>query len=312
MSTNNTSLNSNNLTHSAESLPSMRHNFPPNSLPGTNLVCLAPTSDLQGRRNSKIKQMSSIEPCEEVRFRTPPTPPTVTVPLYIYPSPGSWEPLHVAIAANPGLHFFIILNPNNGPGGSIPDACYVAEVARLRTPANTTLFGYIHMSWGQREYNHVIADISTWADWARYPDCDIHVDGIFVDEAPSSVAFLEHVRGLKQHAKTVFPVNVILWTNPGVPVDSAFYAEADIINACENYYDHYIRQKSVFSVPVSLRSKTSMMIHHYTGSTKQLCLDVDTLLRAGYRLALVTTDPDYTNFSTMWLEFLAALASEQR
>jgi hypothetical protein len=115
------------------------------------------------------------------------------------------------------------------------------------------------MSWGQREYSHVIADISTCPDSARYPDCDIHVDGIFVDESPSSVAFLEHIRGLKQHVKTVFPGNVILWTNPGIPVNSAFYAETDIINACENNYDHYIRQKSGFSVPVSLRPKTSMM-----------------------------------------------------
>jgi hypothetical protein len=252
--------------------------------------------------------MLPLETCEEPLFRTS---PTVTVPLYIYPSPGSWDPLHDAIATNPDLHFCIILNPSNGPGSSVPDSRYIAEVARLRTPANTTLFGYVHMSWGQREYNHVIADISTWAAWASYPDYDIHVDGIFLDEAPSSVAFLEHVRGLKQHAKTVFSGNIILWTNPGVPIDSAFYAEADIINACEDNYDHYMRQESIFSVQVSLRSKTSMMIHHYTGSTKQLCLDVETLLQAGYRLVLITTDSDYTNFSTMWLEFLAALAFEK-
>ncbi|KAH6612972.1 Spherulation-specific family 4 [Boeremia exigua] len=246
--------------------------------------------------------------CREMLCRTL---PTVTVPLYIYPGPGSWNPLHVAIATNPGLHFCIIINPSNGPGSPVPDANYIAEVARLRAPANTTLFGYVHMTWGQRDYNHVVADISTWAAWAGYPECDIHVDGIFVDEAPSSVAFLKYMKGLKQHARTVFSGNAILWTNPGVPVDSAFYAEADIINACENSHDHYTRQKLISSVPMSLRSKTSLMIHHYTRSTKQLRLDVEALLRAGYHFAFITTDVGYTYFSTMWLDFIAALASQK-
>jgi hypothetical protein len=93
------------LIHSAESLPSMRHNYSPNSLPSTNLVRLAPTSYLQGRRNGTVK-MSSIETFEEIFLRAP---PTVTVPLYVYPSPGSWDPLHVAVAANPGLHFLSFL-----------------------------------------------------------------------------------------------------------------------------------------------------------------------------------------------------------
>lgn len=250
-------------------------------------------------------KMSSLETCTD---GLPPLPsPTVTIPLYIYPSPGSWEPLHIAISENPDLEFYIILNPNNGPGGRVPDARYVTEIARLRMAPNTTLFGYVHISWGKREQDCVTGDISNWAAWACHPTIDIHVDGIFLDEAPSCVTFLEHIRALRQHATTAFSGNVIFWTNPGVPVDSVFYAEADIINACENTYDQYTRQRSLFSIPISLRSKTSIMVHDYSGSTEQLHLQAEKLQHTGFHLALITTDTDYTKFSAMWFEFLTAL-----
>jgi hypothetical protein len=239
------------------------------------------------------------------------TSPTIAVPLYIYPSPGSWEPVHTAISRNPGLNFHIILNLSNGPGNSIPDANYVAEVARLRMMPNATLFGYVHVSWGKQDHDRVNADTSTWSAWNRYSYADIHVDGIFLDEAPSSIAFLEHIRIIKRYAAIAFSKSIILWSNPGVPVDSRFHAEAEIINTCEDKYDHQVLQKSLFSIPVRKQSETSILVHDYTGSIQQLCLDVQALRYAGYRSALITTDSNYTNFSEMWLEFVSALATER-
>lgn len=242
----------------------------------------------------------------------PPNPPIITIPLYIYPSPGAWEPLHVEIARNPNLHYYVILNPSNGPGSPMPDAHYIAETARLRMAANTTLFGYVHMSWGERKHDQIVADISTWAAWAHLVNPNIRMDGIFLDEAPSSVAFLEHIKSLKQHARRAFAGDIILWTNPGVPVDSAFYADADVINACEDSHNHWMLERPIFSIPISLRPKTSIIIHDYTGSTTQLRVDTETLRHAGYCMALITTDSNYTRFSATWHEFVALLAKKTR
>ncbi|KAF2993833.1 hypothetical protein E8E13_002478 [Curvularia kusanoi] len=215
------------------------------------------------------------------------------------------------MSENPGLNFYIILNPGNGPGNSIPDANYVAEVARLRMMPNATLFGYVHVSWGERERSRVNADISAWAAWKRCSYPDIHMDGIFLDEAPSSIRFLEYVRSIKQYAAIAFSKSIMLWSNPGVPVDSAFYAEADIINACEEKHDRHMLQKILSSTPALQQSKTSILIHDYNGSTQQLCLDVQALRYAGYGSALITTDSNYTKFSDMWSEFVTALAMER-
>ena len=268
------------------------------ALPG-----LPEMSGLRSRLASSVKQILTSKSANQATSSA--SPPTVAIPLYIYPSPQAWEPLHTAIVNNPSVTFQIIINPNNGPGSAVPDANYIAEVARLNSKANTTLFGYVHVSWGKRTLSDVLCDISTWSDWARFDKADIHVDGIFIDEAPSDIAFLEYMKKARAHAKTKFPEKVVVWTNPGVPVDAAFYAEADLVNSCENSHRAWSHQKHISATPENLRSKSTVMIHDYRGSSAQLRSEADNLRKAGYRACLISTDSNYTTFSRLWQEYIS-------
>ena len=96
------------------------------ALPG-----LPEMTGLRSRLASSVKQiLTSKSPYQATASVSP---PTVAIPLYIYPSPQAWEPLHNAIVDNPSVTFQIIINPNNGPGSAAPDANYIAEVARLNS-----------------------------------------------------------------------------------------------------------------------------------------------------------------------------------
>ena len=43
---------------------------------------------------------------------------SVLLPLYVYPSPGVWNPVFDAITAHPNVLFYVVVNPDSGPGAS--------------------------------------------------------------------------------------------------------------------------------------------------------------------------------------------------
>lgn len=253
----------------------------------------------------RIESMSSMPDFERPGVRTL----AIAIPLYIYPAPGCWEPLFEIMAENPSVEFYAIVNPGNGPGGAVPDANYIDQVARLKSFPNATLFGYVHVSWGKRALDVVLGDISTWAAWARYPDADIRVDGIFVDEAPADMAMVRYMGDVYRHVKAAFgdgPAPV--WTNPGVRVHDAFYASADLVNSHENTHAGWVAGGSA---AVSVHPKSTAMIHSYSGSPAQLRTDAASLSRAGYRAALITTSNCYTSFSSSFRDLTKALTSQK-
>ena len=81
-----------------------------------------------------------------------------------------------AVAANPSLQFYTIVNPNSGPGAPpYPSMDYVAAIAKLHTHANVKALGYVHTSWAERALADVESDIDTYAGWTGYTGADIHV-----------------------------------------------------------------------------------------------------------------------------------------
>ena len=149
------------------------------------------------------------------------TPPkaSVLVPLYVYPSPGTWEPLFTAsvtttpplsddsklthldrIASHPGLNFTVVVNPASGPGNGVgPDANYTREIPRLNAYANVRTVGYVSTDYAKRNLSLVLRDISTYSAWsenATFPGLGMH--GIFLDETssqyePASAQFYETI-----------------------------------------------------------------------------------------------------------------------
>lgn len=220
--------------------------------------------------------------------------PSIATPLYVYPSPEAWKPIFDFLEKNPTVHLHLVINPASGPGGPVPDENYIANVARLNTYRNAELYGYVHVSWANRPIEDVCADITTWSKWSEYSKADIHVEGIFVDEAPSKPDKLLYMRDVWSHARTAFDGKVAVWTNPGVVIDASFYDYADLVNAFENTADCWFGQKSEEGIPLPLRPKSSVMLHSFPGSGGDLQKALSKLAKAEYHTALLTESSSYT------------------
>jgi len=128
----------------------------------------------------------------------------VLVPLYVYPSPGAWDPLYNAyvrhqyftfssqlitgrISGHPRLEFTIVVNPASGPGtGSGPDGNYTREIPRLNAFANVRTVGYVSTNYTNRDLDSILGDISTYSAWSENATAgNLSMHGIFLDETPA-------------------------------------------------------------------------------------------------------------------------------
>jgi len=225
----------------------------------------------------------------------------IAVPLYIYPGESSWNDLVAAVMDHPSACFDVIINPHNGPGGTVPDSTYIAWISRLNSLKSVKMYGYVHTLWGKREISLVKADIDTYEAWAKYPRADIHVAGIFLDEAPSSPDLVEHMREIYLHAKSSMTNGCTVWTNPGVPVDARYFGAADLINTFENTYEEWKAHNSASEMHLG---RSTVMIHTYDAHPAQLERDTAGVSAAGYHGVLITTMGGYEGFSKSWHEFV--------
>ncbi|CBX95785.1 hypothetical protein IAQ61_004619 [Plenodomus lingam] len=113
---------------------------------------------------------------------------SILVPLYIYPSPGAWDPLYSAAKSHWDVEFTVILNPCSGPCmGSLPDQVYLDEIPKLQSYPNIRTLGYVATHYLDKEIETVFAEIDTYAKWPTVSNISkMRVDGIFFDETPSS------------------------------------------------------------------------------------------------------------------------------
>lgn len=133
-----------------------------------------------------------------------------------------------SISAHPASPWYIIINPNSGPGSAPqPDAGYAAGIKSLRAAGDVTLLGYVATTQGRRMPNDVIADIDTYHGWAE----DVAVDGIFFDETGADMAAV--YRTYAQHVKDTSSGYVIL--NPGSAIGTEYFDFVDQIVTLESY-----------------------------------------------------------------------------
>lgn len=238
---------------------------------------------------------------------------SIILPLYIYPSgdtpsTGTWGPLFTAISANPSVNFTVIVNPASGPGKTAyPDSNYIANVAQLNSQPTVTTLGYVHTNYTNRKISYVQSDVKVYAAWANYTKADIHVDGIFLDEAPAtgSSANLNYMSQAATAVRNYLPSGrSIIMTNPGVQVDQRFYSYADFINVFENTYAAYTNS-SVAATPAAFANKAVFMIHTFTGNTAMQRKVVNDTQQGNIGGLLITTANDYDAFSGMWTSFCA-------
>ncbi len=138
--------------------------------------------------------------------------PSVLVPAYFYPGKGNlryWDELARAARSIPVK---VILNPSSGPGES-SDSNYRAVLRKLRS-AEARILGYVHTSYGDRDFEEVTSDIRTF--FRLYT-----VDGFFLDEMstdPSTTGYYARIRDLiKETDRTLEIVG-----NPGTIASESF------------------------------------------------------------------------------------------
>ncbi|KAJ4424199.1 hypothetical protein N0V82_001065 [Gnomoniopsis sp. IMI 355080] len=161
----------------------------------------------------------------------------VMVPLYVYPGNNSWtnpdwSAAVDAIKANSHLHFYVVINPNNGPlntsdpsgdnGGYcnvysnpdyIPHGCnrdWTTHLATINKLSNAQTLGYVYTSYGARDSADVKADIAEWAAWDKAPTwtegqkVDISIHGLWFDEIGTDPGNSTEIADLITYANATF------------------------------------------------------------------------------------------------------------
>ncbi|TVY83392.1 Spherulin-4, partial [Lachnellula suecica] len=169
----------------------------------------------------------------------------ILVPLYVYPSPGAWEPLFAAITKNPHLNFTIVVNPASGPGVEpTPDGNYTREISRLNEHANVRTVGYVSTNYTDRNISLALRDVETYSAWSENSTISgLAVHGIFLDETPSqyqlaSARYLDTLASAI-NSDTGFGKNPLIIHNPGTIPDPRYLTSANLTVVFEGTYSTY-------------------------------------------------------------------------
>ncbi|TVY49352.1 Spherulin [Lachnellula occidentalis] len=194
--------------------------------------------------------------------KKPSTPKgTVLVPLYVYPSPGAWDPLLIAHATNtlhhdfkltttritnhPRLNFTVVVNPASGPGlEPTPDSNYTREIPKLNQHANVRTVGYVSTSYTNRNISLALRDIETYSAWSENSTiAGLGLQGIFLDETPSqyqatSAKFLDTLAD-SITSQTGLGTDPLIIHNPGTIPDPRYMRSANLTVVFEGAYSTY-------------------------------------------------------------------------
>ncbi|KAF3932605.1 Spherulin-4 [Dactylellina cionopaga] len=237
---------------------------------------------------------------------------SILIPLYIYPSPGAWDPLFKIIKNYGQQPFTVIVNPDSGPGTArFPDSNYVAGIIKLKSFRNVRVIGYVHVSYTSRNISEVCDDIDKYADWAAHPTADIRVSGVFVDEAPAEVGnedgnlnYMSNVHDRVLQSFGAIGQDGFTMTNPGTIADKGFYQFADAVVSFESplssYYapDTLQTSKDLSKSAGTAASLQGIIVTAFDGSEARERYMLHAVVARGIGYVYFTRDPDYQKFGT--------------
>ncbi|KAG9234923.1 Spherulation-specific family 4 [Amylocarpus encephaloides] len=224
------------------------------------LAVVIPIAVIFSRRSSTVKGIKS----------------TVLVPLYIYPSPGAWDPLYKVVTDNPNQNFTIILNPSSGPGAApyVSDE-YMLAVRQINAYPNVETVGYVPTGYAARNITAVLSDISVYSGWNTNANAStgtsLAVHGIFFDEAPSgfSDAAATYMKTINQAAKNSSGLlgDRTIIQNPGTIPDARLVdPTTDYSVVFEASYGEFQEKQAALSEVFLNRTRTCYIIHSVPSS----------------------------------------------
>jgi Spherulation-specific family 4 len=135
-----------------------------------------------------------------------------------------------------------IANPNSGPG----DERNVDYAAIFTEASNqgVTLVGYVSTDYGRRPQSEIKNDVDAWVRF--YPQ----IRGFFFDQQPSKSPDAGRFAELRDYAKRKIHDPLVI-TNPGVPCDEAYLAQA-VSNVICVFVNH--QGFDQFELPATLKA----------------------------------------------------------
>src|SRR5881397_1330215 len=97
----------------------------------------------------------------------------IVIPLYTYPTDGSWAETLQAKNAHPNVPIIAVINPSNGPGGA-SDLKFVQGVKNFQA-AGIIVLGYVATGYASQLISSLESQIGSYKNWYS-------VNGIFFDE----------------------------------------------------------------------------------------------------------------------------------
>jgi len=139
------------------------------------------------------------------------------VPAYIYPGGDGRKEWERLIGAASKVEIVAIANPNSGPGDgrNIDYAAIFTEASNQ----GITLVGYVSTDYGKRPQPEIKNDVDSWVQF--YPQ----IRGFFFDQQPREGRDAVHFAELRDYVKRKIRDPLVI-TNPGVPCDEAYLAQA--------------------------------------------------------------------------------------
>ncbi|KAJ7164188.1 Spherulation-specific family 4-domain-containing protein [Mycena filopes] len=152
----------------------------------------------------------------------------ILLPLNIYPNSNctSWAPVSAAISTQPRAKWYIIVNPDNGPGPT--DATYQSCVSKIPASDGQIIMGLVDTLGG-----NVDGDIDTYAGW----DSAARPVGIFFDNVSPTADRLSTYQAYVSHARS--KGFTFIGLDPGETTDASFFSMADLVNTYEDSYSAF-------------------------------------------------------------------------
>src|SRR5436309_4276739 len=140
----------------------------------------------------------------------------IVIPLYTYPTDGSWSASLQAKKAHPNVPIIAIINPSDGPGGS-SDSNYVQGVKDFQA-AGIIVLGYVATGYASHGMSDLDTQISLYKTWYS-------VNGIFFDEMSNNQGNENYYSTLNTYVKSLGMTMTM--GNPGTSVPSSYIGILD-------------------------------------------------------------------------------------
>ena len=218
----------------------------------------------------------------------------ILLPLYIYPNwyqTDSYSWLDVVLAAQK-VPIVAIINPNNGPGASVPNQDYVRGLKDLNQP-DITILGYVYTKYGDRSILEVKHDIDIYYD-------SFGVKGIFLDESASSKDKIAYYQDIYRYIKTKDSQSQVV-INPGTHTDSEYISHpaADTSVIFENFSQVW-NQYQIQSYVSQNKSKHFASLIHSVPDITTMKSHIDLALERNIGYIYITDDSPTSEDGDPW------------